>query len=193
MNKPLQALELMKSIDPYINNEIKWFFLITKCLMITNQWKEIEAWKYRYMFLPENQLQANKFYLGEIGKIFSYHTEMVDKERGILMRDIENEADWSAYGMKLQMAVSHNNEKSYQRALATARNIFEKARDKSESKIKSKCRNIMAEAYQGMEQFDEAAMLIKDNLEMHSNNIQTLILQMRNSLHGGRFAEIREA
>jgi hypothetical protein len=63
MNRPLQALELMKSIDPYINNEIRWFFLVTKCLMITNQWKEIEAWKYRYMFLPENQLQANKFYL----------------------------------------------------------------------------------------------------------------------------------
>jgi hypothetical protein len=104
---------------------------------------------------------------------------MVNKERGILMRDIENEADWSAYGMKLQLAVSHNNEKSYQKALAIARNIFEKVRDKSESKIKSKCRNIMAEAYQGMEQFDETAMFIKDNLEMHSNNIQTLILQMR--------------
>jgi hypothetical protein len=51
----------------------------------------------------------------------------------------------------------------------------------------------MAEAYQGMQQFEEAAMLIKDNLEMHSNNIQTLILQMRDSFHGGRFAEIREA
>jgi hypothetical protein len=95
--------------------------------------------------------------------------------------------------MKLQMAVSQNNDKSFQKALAAARNIFEKVRDKNESRIKSKCRNIMAEAYQGMEQFEEEAILIKDNLELHSNNIQTLILQMRDALHGGRFAEIREA
>jgi hypothetical protein len=33
----------------------------------------------------------------------------------------------------------------------------------------------MAEAYQGMEQFEEAAILIRENLEYHSNNIQTLI------------------
>jgi hypothetical protein len=82
-------------------------------------------------------LQTNKFVLGEIGKIFSYHTEMMQKERVILMRDIENEADWSAFGMKLQLAVSHNNEKAFQRALSIARNIFEKVRNKDESKVKN--------------------------------------------------------
>jgi hypothetical protein len=46
------------------------------------------------MYLSEKQLQSNKFYFGEIGKSFSYHSEMVQKERGILMRDIENEAEW---------------------------------------------------------------------------------------------------
>jgi hypothetical protein len=53
--------------------------------MITRQWKEIEPWKYRYMFLPEKQLMTNKFLLGEIEKVFAYHTEMVQKERGIMM------------------------------------------------------------------------------------------------------------
>jgi hypothetical protein len=51
----------------------------------------------------------------------------------------------------------------------------------------------MAEAYQGMEQFEEAAILIRENLEYHSNNIQALILQMRDALHGKRYSEIREA
>jgi hypothetical protein len=51
----------------------------------------------------------------------------------------------------------------------------------------------MAEAYQGMENFDEAEKLIKDNLKLHSNNIQTLILQMRDALHGKKYTEIREA
>jgi hypothetical protein len=118
---------------------------------------------------------------------------MVQKERGIMMSDIENEADWTAYGMKLQKAVSHNNEKSFQRALNEARNIYEKIRNKGESRIKSRCRNVMAEAYQGMEQFEEAAILIRENLEYHSNNIQALILQMRDTLHGKRYSEIRKA
>jgi hypothetical protein len=86
--------------------------------------------------------------------------------------------------MKLQMVVSHNNDKSFQKALATARNIFEKVRDQNESRIRSKCRHIMVEAYQGMEQFEEAAILIKDSLEQHRNNIQTLKFQMRDALHG---------
>jgi hypothetical protein len=51
----------------------------------------------------------------------------------------------------------------------------------------------MAEAYQGMEQFEEAAMLIKENVELHSNNIQTLILQMKDALHDKRYSEIRKA
>jgi hypothetical protein len=93
-NKPRKALDLMKSIDQYIKMIIRWFFLVTKCLMLTNQWKEIEAWEYRYMYLSERQLQTNKFIMGEISKIFSYHSEMVQKERGILMRDIANKADW---------------------------------------------------------------------------------------------------
>jgi uncharacterized membrane protein len=125
-NTPLGALKLMQTIDPFITEQIRWFFLVIKSLMITKQWKEIEPWKYKYMFPPEKQLMTNKFILGEIGKVFSYHTEMVQKERGIMMRDIENEADWTAYGMKLQLAVSHNNSKAFQRALNEARNIYEK-------------------------------------------------------------------
>jgi hypothetical protein len=40
----------------------------------------------------------NKFFLGEIGKIFSYQTGMSKNERGILPRKIHDEADWSSYG-----------------------------------------------------------------------------------------------
>jgi hypothetical protein len=38
------------------------------------QWKEMEAWKLRYMFLPKRQLQVHKFIMGEIGKEFAYHS-----------------------------------------------------------------------------------------------------------------------
>jgi hypothetical protein len=49
--------------------------------MITDQWKEIEAWKYRYMFFSEKQLQTRKFLLGEIRKKIAHHSDMVQRER----------------------------------------------------------------------------------------------------------------
>jgi hypothetical protein len=79
-NNPLGALELMRTINSFITEQIRWFFLVIKCLMIFRQWKEIEPWKYRIMFLPEKQLMTSKFILGEIGKVFAYHTEWFKKK-----------------------------------------------------------------------------------------------------------------
>jgi hypothetical protein len=136
-NHPLGVLELMHTFDQFITEQIRWFFLVIKCSMITRQWKEIEPWKYRFMFLPERQLMTKQFLLGEIGKVFAYHTEMVQRERGIMARNVENEADRTSYGMKLQLAVSHNNSKSFQRALNEARNIMKRSEAKTSQELKA--------------------------------------------------------
>jgi hypothetical protein len=75
------------------------------------------------MYIPERQLQNSKFILGEIGKVFSYHSEMVMKERGVLVRDIQNEANWTQYEMKLQVATSHNNNGPFQEGLSKSKDI----------------------------------------------------------------------
>jgi hypothetical protein len=51
-------------------------------------------------------------------------------------------------------------------------------------------RDIMAEVYQGQSQFEEVAVYIRDNLEIHSNSIKTFILVMRVALHAQRFKDI---
>jgi hypothetical protein len=38
-NKPLDALELLKSMNGVITEQINWFYLVVKCLMMCNQWK----------------------------------------------------------------------------------------------------------------------------------------------------------
>jgi hypothetical protein len=59
---------------------------------------------------------------------------MVNKERGILARNIQNEADWSQLGMRLQISASHNNEGAYQEAPTKANAIWGKLRDKKNLK-----------------------------------------------------------
>jgi hypothetical protein len=43
---PLEALELMITMNGFITEQIKWFYLYVKCLVMSNQYKEIEPWKY---------------------------------------------------------------------------------------------------------------------------------------------------
>jgi hypothetical protein len=45
-NKPLEALELMKIRYGVITEQIKWVYRLVKCLILANQWKEIEPWKF---------------------------------------------------------------------------------------------------------------------------------------------------
>jgi hypothetical protein len=96
------------------------------------------------------QLINNKYFVKEIMKVFTYHSEQYKKEAGVVKRDIQNKANWTKYGADFQMAASHNNRQEYQRALNTAREIFEKhLRREDESIIKGQCINVNAEAYQG--------------------------------------------
>jgi hypothetical protein len=73
-------------------------------------------------------------------------------------------------------------------------NIFQKHfRNQEETITKGKCRDLIAEAYQGLEMFDEASVYIRENQELHANSVKTYILLMRDALHNKRFTEIRKA
>jgi hypothetical protein len=51
----------------------------------------------------------------------------------------------------------------------------------------------MAEAYQELAHLEEAAVFIRDNLEMHNDSIKTYILLMQDALYGQRFNNMRKA
>jgi hypothetical protein len=50
----------------------------------------------------------------------------VAKERSQMSRDIQNEVDWTQYGLKLHMGVTHNNKGVFQEALAKAQKYMKK-------------------------------------------------------------------
>jgi hypothetical protein len=104
------------------------------------------------MYIPERQLAKNKFLLGEIRKKFTFHAEFMMKEGGILIRDVQKEADYTKYGMKLQIAGSHNNKGAFQEALNSTGEFYEKLRDKQESVHTKQNQRSDAEACQGLKQ-----------------------------------------
>jgi hypothetical protein len=44
-NKSLEALDVLKTMGGVITEQMKWFNLVVKCSLMSNQWKEIEHWK----------------------------------------------------------------------------------------------------------------------------------------------------
>jgi hypothetical protein len=62
-----------------VTEQIKLFYLYVKCLVMSNQWKEIEPWKTLYFFIPEIQLINNQYFVKEIMKVFTYHSEQYKK------------------------------------------------------------------------------------------------------------------
>jgi hypothetical protein len=130
----------------------------------------------------------------EIMKVFTYHSEQYKKEARVLRRDIQDETNWTKYRADLQMEASHNNRQAYQRALNTARNIFERhLRKDDESIIKGQCRDVMADPYQGFDKIEETSKFIQKKMELLQNSVKTYKLLMRDALHCNRFNEIRSA
>jgi hypothetical protein len=52
-----------------------------------------------------------------------------------------------------------------------------------EDEIKLKCGNIMAEAFQKTDQWDDILFLQAENLKCHVNDMKTLLLTLREALH----------
>jgi hypothetical protein len=53
-NNLLEAQVLLKPMNSIITEQIKLFYLVVKCLIMLNQWQEVEPWKTRYVLSPKN-------------------------------------------------------------------------------------------------------------------------------------------
>jgi hypothetical protein len=80
----------------------------------------------------------------------------------------------------LQTVVSLIGEPSFGDAIQHANNVWELIKEnRKENETKRKCGNILAEAFQKEEQWDEAHFFTQGNLAANADDMKTLILAMR--------------
>jgi hypothetical protein len=95
--------------------------------------------------------------------------------------------------INLQTAQSLFGENRFIEALRTANEIWEKIKENGqEDETKKNCRNILTEGYQGEDNWEDAAIFNQENLKSHANDMKTLILALRDTVHGRRTDEIKD-
>jgi isopenicillin N synthase-like dioxygenase len=95
--------------------------------------------------------------------------------------------------INLQSAQSFIGENRFSEAIQTANEIWQKIKENGlEDEPKKNCRNILTEGYQGEDNWEDAAIFNQENLKAHANDMKTLILALRDAIHGRRFEEIRD-
>jgi hypothetical protein len=91
-----------------------------------------------------------------------------------------------------QTAESMLGENRYCVAIKQANRVWEQIKENSkEDETKKQCRNIMTEALQKEENWEDAGHFNRENLKCHMNDMRTLILALRDALHCKNFSYIR--
>jgi hypothetical protein len=77
--------------------------------------------------------------------------------------------------------------------LVEAQKVWLKIKENGiENKLKEECRNVISEALQGLEQFDEAEQFNVQNISCHNKSIRAHIIAMRNAVHNKRWDKVKE-
>jgi hypothetical protein len=92
----------------------------------------------------------------------------------------------------LQSAESFIGESRFDEAIKQANAVWELITENGkEDETKLKCRNILAEAYQKTEMWEEASYFTAESLKCHPKDVKTLILALMEALHCRNWAWIR--
>jgi hypothetical protein len=81
LNHINEELAMIKLIEPFIHQNIKWYFLHLKQLGMLKTWPEGGEEKFNFRLLPEDQILKDKNLSKQITHIFNLQTEKESKEK----------------------------------------------------------------------------------------------------------------
>jgi hypothetical protein len=187
------ALKIIKLIEPFITQFLKWYTLLLKLLAIKKEWDQVENQKYNYLLIDENQIVKYKELAKQVTDIFNLLHEKKLKDKNNMYNYIQLQADWCHLGIKLQRADMMINDRNFNDALVEAQKVWLKIKENGvENRLKEECRNVISEALQGLEQFDEAEQFNVQNISCHNKSIRAHIIAMRNAVHNKRWDKVKE-
>jgi ADP-heptose:LPS heptosyltransferase len=76
-----EALKMIKLIQLFLTQHLKWIFLHLKLLAIKKEWNQIEEEKYNLVLVPENQIYSDTAALRQITDIFNLMHERKFKDK----------------------------------------------------------------------------------------------------------------
>jgi hypothetical protein len=184
---------MIKLLELFLTQFLKWFELHLKLLAIKKDWDQIENQKYNYLLIEEYQIYRDKDLAKQVTDIFNMLHEKRLKDKNQVYNYIQLQADWCHLGISLQRADSMISDRNFNDALIQAQKVWNRIKENGlENKLKEDGRNVISEALQGLEQFEEAAEFNKQNISCHNKSIRAHIIAMRNTVHNKRWDLVKE-